>query len=83
MTQVGDTVLYRSRDGVDMPAIVTQFTDGEDWAHLRLFPPPAATKDLLDHEWGAPRATNVSEPARGTWRPRPCDDEASAPAGAG
>lgn len=68
--QVGDIVIYRSRDGIDMAALITQFTDGFDWAHLRLFPPPTEKKDHLDPQWGTSRATDPAEPGRMTWRPR-------------
>lgn len=66
---IGDVVIYRNRDGVDMAALVTDLlNDGA--AHLHLFPQPAASRDILSHEWGSPRHEGDGEPRPGTWRPR-------------
>lgn len=62
--RLGDIVIYRSRSGVDMAAIVTQVgisaTDGsEPYLHLSLFPPPGEAADPLSHQWGAPHQSDA------------------------
>lgn len=69
---IGDVVLYRSRAGVDMPAIVTAHVVLDERSeHLTLFPPPGEAADVLSNDWGAERAAGDGEPGRRTWRPRP------------
>lgn len=71
MPQIGDVVLYRSRHGLDMAAIVTAPADQEGhYLHLHLFPPPGEAADYLDHEWGAPHESQLVGEKRGCWRER-------------
>ena len=66
---IGRIVLYRSRDGVDMPAIITALVNpGGTDVHLHAFPPPGASPDVLSHEWGTEQAKNPSRPACQSWR---------------
>lgn len=83
--RAGDIVIYRNRDGVDMPAILTapgpREHDGEQrYWHLHAFVPPLAHPDAISHEWGAPRAPDDVDPdgpdawqLDGHWRPREVD----------
>lgn len=62
-------VVYRSKDGVDMAAVVTGLVDAEENAvHLHLFPPPGLGADALSYQWGVPMAEDPKDPGRGTWR---------------
>lgn len=65
---IGRIVIYRSRAGVDMPAIITALAVDEDSVHLHLFPPPGAAADGLSYEFGTARAEDEQDPALETWR---------------
>jgi hypothetical protein len=64
---IGRIVIYRSRAGVDMPAIITAVTDDPGYVHLHLFVPPGAQPDILSYEHGTPSEVGVTD-ARGCWR---------------
>ena len=70
--ELGDVVIYRNSDGVDMPAIVTAVIDGDvdGGIHLHPFPPPGSGADILSHQWGVARADEPEEAEPRTWRPR-------------
>lgn len=62
-------VIYRSKHGVDMAAVITGLVKDEDDAvHLHLFPPPGESADAMSYQWGVPMAESPDEPGRGTWR---------------
>jgi hypothetical protein len=72
--KVADIVLYRSKAGVDMAAIITALGDQDrDGIHrdvqLHVFVPPGEQPDLLSHQWGVHRADPAHAPRPGTWRP--------------
>lgn len=61
-------VIYRSKHGVDMAAVITGLVQGDDDAvHLHLFPPPGQAADAMSYEWGVAMA-EPDEPRPGTWR---------------
>lgn len=69
--ELGEIVIYRSRDGADMPGLITGIANPETGdVHLELFSPPHVRKDILDPSWGAARWDGQGEPGSGTWRPR-------------
>lgn len=68
---IGRIVIYRTRAGVDIAAMVTAvLEDSPDEAvHLKQFPPPSVSADNIDHQFGAPKAVGASElEMLGTWR---------------
>lgn len=68
---LGDIVIYRNAEGVDMPAIVVGFA-GEGNPHLHVFPPPGASPGGGNHQWGTERADETGRRSLSrTWRPRP------------
>jgi hypothetical protein len=75
--RVGDIVLYRNREGVDMPAIITALLPADEDGvvrdvHLHVFVPPGEAPDQISHQFGAHLAEGHSESGMwlGTWRPR-------------
>lgn len=78
---IGRIVIYHSRSGVDMPAIITALGE-PDWepdpdneggqrqvwryVHLHLFPPPGEGPDPMSHEHGV-RQQGAYEYSE-TWR---------------
>jgi hypothetical protein len=64
---IGRIVIYRNRDGVDMPAIITALTDEPGTVHLTVFPPPGAGAPILSHQFGTP-LNDAEEPRQQTWR---------------
>lgn len=77
MAQLGDTVIYRNKDGVDIPAMITELVD-PDLAYLARFPPPRASGDPTTVSYPIARAEGDKDPRieyRGddwneTWRER-------------
>jgi hypothetical protein len=67
---LGDIVIYRNSDGVDMPAIITQLLGESGDVQLAVFCPPGEAKDAVDYQWGAARAKGPDNAGRKTWRPR-------------
>lgn len=66
---LGRIVIYRSRAGVDMPAIVTGLVEGDpDAVFLEIFPPPGASKDIIDGHWGVVQALYPDRAGPCTWR---------------
>lgn len=63
---VGRIVIYRSREGVDMAAIVTEVMNDDGDVHLHPFPPPSAGPPVLSYEHGTPQATDTW--LDGCWR---------------
>lgn len=67
-------VIYRSKFGVDMAAVITGIAppdSGEKESrnvHLHLFPPPGESADSLSYQWGVPQAEEADDPGLGTWR---------------
>lgn len=68
MARLGDTVLYRNKDGVDIVAIVTELFD-DDTAYLTRLPSPTQTGDPNTTSYRIARDAS-DEPARQTWRDR-------------
>jgi hypothetical protein len=60
-------VVYRNREGVDMPAVVTGHDRNGD-PFLHGFPPPGATYDGAHHEWGIRAAQDPATPTPMSWR---------------
>lgn len=61
---IGRIVIYRTKAGADIPAIVTAVIDLEGAVHLQQFVPPGVGMDAISYEWG------VDGPAErnGCWR---------------
>lgn len=52
---MGRIVVYRTRDGVDVPAIITAVIDeGRGAVHLQPFVPPGVSPDTISYQWGVP-----------------------------
>jgi hypothetical protein len=49
---IGRIVIYRTRDGVDVPAIITHVIDEGDSVHLQPFIPPGVAPDTISYQWG-------------------------------
>jgi hypothetical protein len=55
VVSIGRIVIYRTRGGVDVPAIVTAVIDGEAGdVHLHPFVPPGVGADAISYQWGVP-----------------------------
>lgn len=72
--KIGEIVIYQTRRGTDMPAIVTGLApvdeDGVQRAvFLHMFPPPGHAAELFDREWGVPHASGIGDGwFTGRWR---------------
>lgn len=65
---LGRIVLYRNKDDVDMPAIITGLVPLDKTAvHLHLFPPPGVSADVLSYQWGVDQATEHVLAGRWRW----------------
>jgi hypothetical protein len=55
---IGRIVIYRTREGVDVPAIITYVIDGDRGdVHLQPFVPPGVAPDTISYQWGVPCET--------------------------
>lgn len=69
---IGEGVIYRSKAGVDLAAIITAVVDADEgWVQLEQFPPPGVAADSIDYQWGVPQHVGDREPRRGSWRWKP------------
>lgn len=71
---IGRIVIYTSKMGVDMPAIVTGLPPADEdgvqrSVFLAMFPPPGHGVEHIDRVWGVPHARGVGpEWFVGRWR---------------
>ena len=62
---IGRIVIYRTRDGIDLPAIITALVDTDGRAvHIEQFAPPGVAKDHIGYQWGVEGPSLES----GCWR---------------
>ena len=61
-------VIYRDRNGSDMPAVITGVIDADRGdVHLTCFPPPQLPPPALSYEFGTPQHRE-GPPLIDTWR---------------